>query len=101
MLSLLVALHVIICIFLIISVLLQSGRKADLSAFGGFSTQTLFGPRGTATLLSKITTALAILFMVTSLSLWIFSAKGPSSVVAKTKANTTQTTNPANKTSQK
>ncbi len=93
MLSLLIALHVIICILLIIIVLLQSGRKADLSSLGGFSTQTLFGPRGTATLLSKITTGLAILFMVTSLSLWIFSAKAPSSVIGKTKANTTQTNN--------
>lgn len=91
MIGLLVALHVIICIFLIITVLLQSGRKADLSALGGFSTQTLFGPRGTATLLSKITTGLAILFMITSLSLWIFSAKGPSSVVGKVKANTAET----------
>jgi len=93
LLSLLIALHVIICILLIITVLLQSGRKADLSALGGFSSQTLFGPRGTATLLSKITTGLAILFMVTSLSLWVFSSKGPSSVVGKAKANTTQTSN--------
>lgn len=91
MLSLLIALHIIVSIFLIITVLLQSGRKADLSAFGGFSSQTLFGPRGTATLLSKITTGLAILFMVTSLSLWIFSAKGPSSVVGKVKTNAAQT----------
>ncbi len=93
MLGLLIALHIIVCILLIITVLLQSGRKADLSALGGFSSQTLFGPRGTATLLSKITTGLAILFMITSLSLWIFSAKGPSSVVGKVKANTTQTSN--------
>src|SRR5580692_10988949 len=55
--------HVIVCLFLIIVVLLQSGKAADLAgAFGGMGSQTAFGPRGSATLLSKATTlALAIL----------------------------------------
>ncbi len=75
------ALHVIICFFLIIVVLLQSGKAADLAgAFGGMGSQTVFGPRGTATVLSKATTIAAILFMLTSLTLTIASERGsPSS----------------------
>ena len=54
---LLTALHVVVCLFLIIVVLLQSGKAADLAgAFGGMGSQTAFGPRGSATLLSKATT---------------------------------------------
>jgi len=68
------ALHVIICFFLIIVVLLQSGKAADLAgAFGGMGSQTVFGPRGTATVLSKATTIAASLFMVTSLILVILA----------------------------
>lgn len=62
--------HVIVCLFLVIVVLLQSGKAADLAgAFGGMGSQTAFGPRGAATVLSKATTIAAGLFMVTSLSL--------------------------------
>ncbi len=68
--------HVIVCLFLIIVVLLQSGKAADLAgAFGGAGSQTAFGPRGSATLLSKATTISAILFMVTSLSLSILATR--------------------------
>jgi preprotein translocase subunit SecG len=68
--------HVIVCLFLIIVVLLQSGKAADLAgAFGGMGSQTAFGPRGSATLLSKATTISAILFMVTSLSLSILATR--------------------------
>ena len=64
--------HIIVCFFLIIVVLLQSGKAADLAgAFGGMGSQTAFGPRGSATVLSKATTIAAVLFMVTSLSLSI------------------------------
>jgi preprotein translocase subunit SecG len=63
-------LHVIVCLFLILVVLAQQGKGQDLaSAFGGAGSQTAFGARGTATLLSKITAGAAILFMVTSLML--------------------------------
>ncbi len=62
--------HVLVSLFLILVVLAQTGKGQDLaSAFGGTGSQTAFGARGTATLLSKITAAAAILFMVTSLSL--------------------------------
>jgi preprotein translocase subunit SecG len=68
--------HVVVCIFLIIVVLLQSGKAADLAgAFGGMGSQTAFGPRGSATLLSKATTISAVLFMVTSLSLSILATR--------------------------
>jgi preprotein translocase subunit SecG len=68
--------HVIVCLFLIIVVLLQSGKAADLAgAFGGMGSQTAFGPRGSATLLSKATTISAVLFMVTSLSLSIMATR--------------------------
>jgi len=68
--------HVIVCMFLIIVVLLQSGKAADLAgAFGGMGSQTAFGPRGSATVLSKATTISAVLFMVTSLSLSIMATR--------------------------
>lgn len=64
--------HIVVSLLLIIVVLLQSGKSADLAgAFGGAGSQSTFGPRGAATLLSKITTTLAILFMLTSLLLWL------------------------------
>jgi preprotein translocase subunit SecG len=66
--------HIVVCIFLIIVVLLQSGKAADLAgAFGGMGSQTAFGPRGSATLLSKATTVSAVIFMLTSLSLSILA----------------------------
>jgi preprotein translocase subunit SecG len=68
------ALHVSVCLVLILVVLLQSGKAADLAgAFGGMGSQTVFGPRGTATVLSKATTIAAALFMVTSLGLVILA----------------------------
>jgi preprotein translocase subunit SecG len=68
--------HIVVCVFLIIVVLLQSGKAADLAgAFGGMGSQTAFGPRGSATLLSKATTISAVLFMVTSLSLSIMATR--------------------------
>ena len=68
--------HVVVSFFLIIVILLQSGQAADLAgAFGGMGSQTAFGPRGSATLLSKATTISAVLFMVTSLGLSILATR--------------------------
>src|ERR1700688_4720208 len=79
MVILLTTIHVIVCVFLIIVVLLQSGKAADLAgAFGGMGSQTVFRPRGSATVLSKATTIAAALFMVTSLSLSILATRGGS-----------------------
>ncbi len=67
---LIVFVHVVACLFLIAVVLLQQGKGQDLaSAFGGGGTQTAFGPRGSATVLSRATTILAGVFMITSLTL--------------------------------
>ncbi len=68
----LVVLHVIVSLFLIGVVLLQTGKSADLAgAFGGQGSQTAFGPRGAANLLTKLTTYGAIVFMLTSVGLTI------------------------------
>src|SRR5579863_3560836 len=73
-------LHVVVCFFLIVVVLLQSGKAADLAgAFGGMGSQTAFGPRGSATLLSKATTVAAAIFMITSLTLAILATRGAAS----------------------
>jgi preprotein translocase subunit SecG len=81
MFILLTIVHVVICLFLIIVVLLQSGKAADLAgAFGGMGSQTAFGPRGAATVLSKATTIAAAMFMVTSLSLSILVSRGSADV---------------------
>jgi len=69
--------HVLVCLFMVVVVLLQSGKAADLAgAFGGMGSQTTFGPRGTATALSKATAIAAVLFMLTSLSLAILATRG-------------------------
>lgn len=68
--------HIVVSFVLIIVVLLQSGKSADLAgAFGGAGSQSTFGPRGAQSFLSKATTTLAVLFMITSLTLYILSAK--------------------------
>ncbi|MGA9626954.1 MAG: preprotein translocase subunit SecG [Bryobacteraceae bacterium] len=73
---LILLIHIVVCIFLIIVVLLQSGKAADLAgAFGGMGSQTTFGPRGSASLLSRATTISAVLFMITSLSLSILATR--------------------------
>src|SRR5713101_1009858 len=76
MFILLTTIHVVVCVFLIIVVLLQSGKAADLAgAFGGMGSQTAFGPRGSATLLSKATSGSALLLLITSLSLSIMATR--------------------------
>jgi preprotein translocase subunit SecG len=84
MIILVTIIHVIVCLFLIVVVLLQSGKAGDISAaFGGQGSQAAFGPRGAATALSKATTISAVLFMLTSVTLSINAIKheGPRSVL--------------------
>jgi preprotein translocase subunit SecG len=77
MVILLTILHVIVAIFLILVVLLQTGKRADLAgAFGGGGSQTAFGARGAATLLSRLTAWSAGIFMATSLILSLMSSSG-------------------------
>jgi preprotein translocase subunit SecG len=69
-----VALHVVLCLFLVAVVLLQPGKGGDVgAAFGGGGGSTIFGPRGPTNVLQQATTAVAVLFMVTSFTLAIYS----------------------------
>jgi preprotein translocase subunit SecG len=79
---LLYALHVIVCVFLILVVLLQQGKGADLSVFGGGSTQTAFGARGATTLLHKLTVASFVIFILTTVSIALFKGGVGGTVMA-------------------
>ncbi len=84
-----IVVHVIVCFFLIGVVLLQQGRSADLAgAFGGQGSQTAFGPRAAANVLTRLTTWSAIIFMCTSIALVVLyvRAQGTHSVLEGTKA---------------
>lgn len=83
--------HIIICFLLIMIVLLQTGRGADIgAAFGGGSSQTLFGSAGPGGFLTKITTGVAIIFMITSISLaYISSHKSGASIVKESQPKKT------------
>ena len=75
-----VVIHVIVCLFLVGVVLLQQGRSADLAgAFGGQGSQTAFGPRAAANVLTRLTTWSAVIFMLTSLTLTIMYVRGTKS----------------------
>jgi preprotein translocase subunit SecG len=88
MTTILIILHLIVCVALILIVLLQTGKGADIgAAFGGGSSNTLFGSGGASTFLSKATAGAAIVFMLTSLTLAYLTSKRPtSSVVMDTPA---------------
>jgi len=83
LIALITLIHVIVCMVLIVVVLLQHGKSADIAAtFGGMGSQTAFGPRGTATVFSRLTTWCAIIFMLTSMALtYVTSHRGGSSVM--------------------
>jgi preprotein translocase subunit SecG len=84
---LLLSLHILVAVALIGVVLLQSGKGADIgAAFGGGSSQTVFGGRGATTLLHKITTVAAILFMLTSLGLTLYKGERRGSSVIQEEA---------------
>jgi len=79
---LLYIIHAIVCLVLILVVLLQSGKAADLAgAFGGGGSQTALGSRGAATVLSKATSICAIVFMISSLGLAILGSRSGGSVL--------------------
>ena len=73
--------HVLACLFLIVVVLLQTGKGADMGAVFGGGSQTLFGSGGAGNLLTKLTTGTAITFMVTSLVLSYAHNRAPSSTL--------------------
>jgi len=95
--GLLVTLHIIVSLFIVGVVLLQQGKSADLAgAFGGQGSQTAFGPRGAANLLTKLTTYSAIIFMLSSIGLTILLSRSSSDHSFLSGTKTTQTT-PAKK----
>ena len=81
MITLVTIVHVLMCVILILVVLLQTGKGADMGAAFGGSSQTIFGSSGPGTFLSKMTTVIAIVFMLTSLWLAYFASHKGSSVV--------------------
>lgn len=81
MMFLLYSLHVLICFFLIAVVLLQQGKGADLSVFGGGATQTAFGARGAASVLHKLTVGFFVAFIATTLAIGVVQSNTSSSVI--------------------
>ena len=79
MFTVITIIHILACIFLVLVVLLQTGKGADMGAVFGGSSSTVFGSSGAGNLLTKLTTATAIVFMLTSLGLTYFSARHNSS----------------------
>ena len=76
------SIHVVVCLFLILVVLLQQGKGADLSVFGGGTTQSAFGARGAATLLHKLTVAGFIAFIVTTVAIGFMQGGSADSVMS-------------------
>ncbi len=93
----LIIIHTIVCIALILIILLQTGKGADMgAAFGGGSSQTLFGSTGSTTFLGKLTTAAAVVFMLTSLGLAYLSGhRTTNSIMMDKKAPIEQQAAPA------
>jgi preprotein translocase subunit SecG len=100
MFELILTIHIIIAFVLIVLVLLQQGKGADAGAnFGGGSSQSVFGSRGSATFLSRLTAILATLFFITSLSLAYIASqevKGYKSVVSEQSKKTEESSEPSN-----
>ena len=96
--GLLVTLHIIVSLFIVGVVLLQQGKSADLAgAFGGQGSQTAFGPRSAANLLTRTTTWCAIIFMITSISLTALMAKQSHNQRSVLSGTTTTQSKPAKK----
>jgi preprotein translocase subunit SecG len=95
--SLIIIIHITVAVALILIVLLQTGKGADMgAAFGGGSSQTLFGGGGASTFMSRLTTIAAIIFMLTSLGLaYLSSHRATRSVMSQKTAPTTEQTEQA------
>ena len=98
MFSVLITIHVIMCFILIMVVLLQTGKGADMGAAFGGSSQTLFGSAGPTGFLGKMTTVAAVIFMITSLTLaWWSSNRRAASLIPDTKTERTDSKSGINK----
>ncbi len=91
MFPVLIVLHVVVCVALILIVLLQKGKGAGMGAAFGGSSQTVFGRTGATSLLHKVTTAVAIIFMLTSLGLSFMAGKGTKTSIMNDVAPVEQT----------
>ena len=89
MITFVTIIHILVCLFLVIVVYLQTGNGGDIAAaFGGQGSQTTFGPRRGATLLTKATVWASVIFMITSITLSIYSARRPRTSVLQGVKNT-------------
>ena len=88
-------LHVIVSIGLILVVLLQTGKGAEVGAVFGGSSSTIFGSSGAGNFLTRLTTGMAIVFMITSLTLGYFAGKKPSSTIFDNRAPVAEPRAPA------
>ena len=77
-----VTLYILVCLLLIVTILLQQGKGGDIAnAFGGGSSQAVFGARAGATLLTRATSVLAAMFVIVAMALTVWGQRGPGSVV--------------------
>src|SRR5512137_1887784 len=84
MVTLVTVIHIIVCLFLILVILLQAGKGGGMgAAFGGAGSQTVFGGRGAATFLSKVTSVMAFLFVFTSMLLAYWASQQEDKVLRK------------------
>jgi preprotein translocase subunit SecG len=90
MITAVIILHVIVSIGLILVVLLQTGKGAEVGAVFGGSSSTIFGSSGAGNFLTRLTTGMAIVFMATSLTLGYFTARRPSSTIFDNRAPATE-----------
>jgi len=98
MIYLFIVIHVVVCLFMIAIILLQQGKSADLAgAFGGQGSQTAFGPRSAANLLTRTTTWCAVVFMITSIGLTVMMAKHSHSQRSVLSGTTSSQSKPASK----
>jgi preprotein translocase subunit SecG len=96
--TLLITLHILVCFVLILTVLLQAGKGANMGAAFGGSSQTVFGSSGAGTFLGKLTAGVAIVFMLTSLILTYMANHRSSSSLIEKKSPVAEQTIPATNT---
>ncbi|MBU4483970.1 preprotein translocase subunit SecG [bacterium] len=88
--TLIITIHYIACTILILSIMLQAGKGADIGAVFGGASQTLFGSRGPATFMNKLTIAVAVIFLTTSITLAQFAKQQISTSVIDDVTSTTE-----------
>lgn len=98
MVYLFIAVHIIVCFTIVGIILLQQGKSADLAgAFGGAGSQTAFGPRSAANMLTRVTIWCAVIFMITSIALTIMLQKSTSHQHSVLEGTQTTQSTPAKK----